>query len=119
MGRTPNAASPPISASPPRTGSARSHGSSSRPRRPAAATARAPQTRDRPRRLPPLPRGLGPLPRLELRAAAACVSYVERTQIRGRPPLSPPVRERQGTTLHIDQATRSNLELVRTPLRER
>src|SRR5262249_42279352 len=57
--------------------------------------------------------------RLELTAAAACVSYVERTQLGGRPPLSAPVRETQGATLSIDQATRRNLELVRTLSGER
>src|SRR6266511_1684229 len=56
----------------------------------------------------------GALSRLELTAAAACISYIERTQLGGRPPLSPPVREAPGATLSIDQATRSNLELVRT-----
>ncbi len=56
----------------------------------------------------------GTLTRLELNAAAACVTYVERTQLGKRPPLSPPVREAQGATLAIDQATRANLELVRT-----
>src|SRR5712675_2011682 len=55
----------------------------------------------------------GALSRLELTAAAACISYVERTQLGRRPPLSPPVREREGATLAIDQATRVNLELVR------
>ena len=35
----------------------------------------------------------GALSRLELTAAAACVTYVERTQLGQRPPLSPPVRE--------------------------
>jgi DNA mismatch repair protein MutS len=63
--------------------------------------------------------GFGALSRLELTAAAACITYVERTQLGERPPLSPPVRETQGTTLLIDQATRSNLELVRTLLGER
>jgi DNA mismatch repair protein MutS len=63
--------------------------------------------------------GFGLLSRLELTAAAACISYVERTQLGERPPLSPPVRESQGTTLLIDQATRSNLELVRTLAGER
>src|SRR5438094_180641 len=63
--------------------------------------------------------GFGALSRLELTAAAACISYVERTQLGERPPLSPPVRESQGTTLLIDQATRSNLELVRTLAGER
>jgi DNA mismatch repair protein MutS len=56
----------------------------------------------------------GALSRLELNAAAACVTYVERTQLGKRPPLSPPVREAQGATLSIDQATRANLELTRT-----
>ena len=56
----------------------------------------------------------GTLTRLELTAAAACVTYVERTQLGKRPPLSPPVREPQGATLSIDQATRANLELTRT-----
>jgi DNA mismatch repair protein MutS len=61
----------------------------------------------------------GALSRLELTAAAACISYVERTQLGGRPSLSAPVRETQGATLSIDQATRSNLELVRTLSGER
>jgi DNA mismatch repair protein MutS len=56
----------------------------------------------------------GALTRLELNAAAACVTYVERTQLGKRPPLSPPAREAAGATLSIDQATRANLELVRT-----
>src|SRR5215467_265202 len=61
----------------------------------------------------------GALSRLELTAAAACISYIERTQLGSRPPLAPPVREAQGATLAIDQATRSNLELVRTLAGER
>jgi len=40
--------------------------------------------------------------RLELTAAAACITYVERTQLGARPPLSPPTREAAGTTLMID-----------------
>jgi DNA mismatch repair protein MutS len=63
--------------------------------------------------------GFGALSRLELTAAAAAISYVERTQLRQRPPLSPPIRESEGATLLIDQATRSNLELVRTLAGER
>jgi len=55
----------------------------------------------------------GRLSRLELTAAAACVTYVERTQISKRPPLSPPLRESADATMAIDQATRSNLELMR------
>ncbi|RIK97927.1 MAG: DNA mismatch repair protein MutS [Proteobacteria bacterium] len=58
--------------------------------------------------------GFGALTRLELTAAAACVTYVERTQIGQRPPLSPPAREALGATMAIDAATRANLELMRT-----
>src|SRR5689334_13948725 len=61
----------------------------------------------------------GALSRLELTAAAACITYVERTQLGQRPPLSPPLRESAGATLAIDQATRANLELVRTMTGER
>jgi DNA mismatch repair protein MutS len=61
----------------------------------------------------------GPLSRLELIAAAACVTYVERTQFGKRPPLSPPLRESAGATLAIDAATRANLELMRTMAGER
>ena len=61
----------------------------------------------------------GAFSRLELAAAAAAVTYVERTQIGKRPPLSPPAREAAGATLAIDQATRGNLELVYTLTGER
>src|ERR1700719_579484 len=45
----------------------------------------------------------GAFSRIELTAAAAAVTYVERTQIGKRPPLSPPVREAAGATLAIDR----------------
>src|SRR5581483_9880115 len=61
----------------------------------------------------------GALTRLELTAAAACISYVERTQLGKRPPLSPPRHKAAGAAMAIDQATRSNLELVRTLRGER
>ncbi len=61
----------------------------------------------------------GAFSRLELTAAAAAVTYIERTQIGKRPPLSPPQREAAGATLAIDQATRSNLELHYTLAGER
>jgi len=61
----------------------------------------------------------GAFSRVELVAAAAAVTYVERTQIAKRPPLSPPVREAAGATLAIDQATRGNLELMHTLAGER
>jgi len=56
----------------------------------------------------------GALTRLELAAAAAAITYVERTQIGRKPHLSPPAREGANTVLMIDAATRANLELVRT-----
>ena len=61
----------------------------------------------------------GAFSRLELAAAAAAITYVERTQIGKRPPLSPPAREAPGATLAIDQATRGNLELMHTLAGER
>src|SRR5215212_2255462 len=61
----------------------------------------------------------GTFSRLELTAAAACITYVERTQLGVRPPLSPPTREATGTSLMIDAATRANLELMRTLSGER
>jgi DNA mismatch repair protein MutS len=61
----------------------------------------------------------GAFSRIELTAAAAAVTYVERTQLGKRPPLSPPVREAAGATLAIDQSTRANLELIRTLSGER
>jgi DNA mismatch repair protein MutS len=61
----------------------------------------------------------GTFSRLELTAAAACITYVERTQLGSRPPLSPPTREAAGATLMIDAATRANLELMRTLTGER
>jgi DNA mismatch repair protein MutS len=61
----------------------------------------------------------GTFSRVELAAAAAAVTYVERTQIGKRPPISPPVREAVGATLVLDSATRSNLELIRTLAGER
>ena len=61
----------------------------------------------------------GALSRIELTAASAAVTYVERTQIGKRPPLSHPEREAAGATLAIDQATRGNLELIRTLAGER
>ena len=63
--------------------------------------------------------GFGAMSRLEATAAAAAVTYVERTQVGKRPPLSPPSREAAGTTMAIDPATRANLELTRTLAGER
>jgi len=63
--------------------------------------------------------GLSAMSRLEATAAAAAVTYVDRTQVGKRPPLSPPAREAAGTTMAIDPATRANLELTRTLAGER
>src|ERR1700712_4729917 len=63
--------------------------------------------------------GLSAMSRLEATAAAAAVTYIDRTQVGKRPPLSPPSREASGTTMAIDPATRANLELTRTLSGER
>jgi DNA mismatch repair protein MutS len=63
--------------------------------------------------------GLSAMSRLEATAAAAAVTYIDRTQIGKRPPLSPPSREASGSTMAIDPATRANLELTRTLAGER
>src|SRR3982075_913181 len=63
--------------------------------------------------------GLSAMSRLEATAAAAAVTYIDRTQVGRRPPLSPPSREAAGTTMAIDSATRANLELTRTLSGER
>jgi DNA mismatch repair protein MutS len=63
--------------------------------------------------------GLAAMSRLEATAAAAAVTYIDRTQVGKRPPLSPPSREAVGTTVGIDPATRANLELTRTLAGER
>src|SRR6201991_3453294 len=63
--------------------------------------------------------GLAAMSRLEATAAAAAVTYIDRTQVGKRPPLSPPAREATGSTMAIDPATRANLELTRTLAGER
>ena len=60
------------------------------------------------------PDSFGTFSRAELSAISGIVAYVEKTQKAERPPLSPPEREESGSTLFIDPATRSNLELLRT-----
>src|SRR3979411_3151652 len=49
--------------------------------------------------------GLSAMSRLEATAAAAAVTYIDRTQIGKSPPLSPPSSEAAGTTMAIDPAT--------------
>ncbi|WP_275787979.1 DNA mismatch repair protein MutS [Pararhizobium gei] len=58
--------------------------------------------------------GFGSFSRAELAAASAAISYVEKTQFAERPPLGTPERESAASTLFIDPATRTNLELVKT-----
>lgn len=58
--------------------------------------------------------GFGSFTRAELIAAAAIVSYVDRTQLGARPALAPPTREAEGGAMLIDAGTRANLEIVRT-----
>ncbi len=47
------------------------------------------------------------------------MTYVERTQLGARPPLSPPTRALAAGVMRIDAATRANLELTRTLAGER
>ncbi|MEM6383374.1 MAG: DNA mismatch repair protein MutS [Pseudomonadota bacterium] len=56
----------------------------------------------------------GELSRGELRAAAALIGYVEQTQKQAFAALKPPVRERLGTAMAIDEATRTSLDIVRS-----
>ena len=58
--------------------------------------------------------GFGAFTRVEFAATAAALAYVEKTQIKERPPLSPPVAEAAGDSMLIDAATRANLELTQT-----
>ena len=58
--------------------------------------------------------GFGAFRRAELAAIAAAIAYVEKTQKAARPPLQPPERQSASGLLFIDQATRANLEIVRT-----
>lgn len=56
----------------------------------------------------------GDFDRVCLSAAAAALSYVEKTQLGAKPALQHPELEQQNRTMLIDAATRVNLELVRT-----
>ncbi len=56
----------------------------------------------------------GQFNRAELSAVAGIIAYVEKTQVNERPALEVLVRDEAGTTLFIDAATRSSLELLRT-----
>ncbi len=58
--------------------------------------------------------GFGSFSRAELSACGALIDYITITQISACPAIQPPERERPGSTLMIDAATRANLELTRT-----
>lgn len=58
--------------------------------------------------------GFGEFSRAELSAISGTIAYLEKTQLAERPPLMRPLREADGSSLFIDPATRSNLELMRT-----
>lgn len=58
--------------------------------------------------------GFGAFSRAQKSAAAAILSYVEKTQIGEKPALSPPSCEASGSIMQIDPATRANLELIKT-----
>ena len=56
----------------------------------------------------------GEFTRSELAALAGLLTYVEITQVGKAPLLRPPRKERAGSLLVIDAATRANLELIRS-----
>jgi DNA mismatch repair protein MutS len=60
------------------------------------------------------PDSFGTFSRAELSAISGVVAYVEKTQKAERPRLAYPEREENGSTLFIDPATRTNLEILRT-----
>ena len=60
------------------------------------------------------PDGFASFSRAELSAISGIIAFIEKTQKAERPPLGVPERETAGSTLFIDAATRSNLELART-----
>ncbi len=61
----------------------------------------------------------GEFSRAELAALSGLLTYVEITQVGRAPLLRPPRKERAGSLLIIDAATRANLELVRSNRGER
>ncbi len=58
--------------------------------------------------------GFGGFSRAELSACGALIDYISITQLDAVPALRPPERQHVGSTLMIDAATRTNLELTRT-----
>ena len=58
--------------------------------------------------------GFGNFSRAELSACGALIDYISITQKGACPAIRPPEQEHAGSTLMIDAATRTNLELTRT-----
>ncbi len=58
--------------------------------------------------------GFGGFSRAELSACGALIDYISITQLDAVPAIRPPERQHVGSTLMIDAATRTNLELTRT-----
>ena len=58
--------------------------------------------------------GFGAFSRAELAALGGLLDYVQLTQRGKLPSLKPPVKTRTDAAMHIDSATRRNLELMRT-----
>ncbi len=58
--------------------------------------------------------GFGGFSRAELSACGALIDYISITQIDACPAIRPPERQHVGSSLMIDAATRTNLELTRT-----
>ena len=56
--------------------------------------------------------GIGPADQLAVGAAGALLRYLRELQPAGIPHLAPPVMERAGATMPVDEMTRRNLELV-------
>ena len=63
--------------------------------------------------------GFGAFSTAEVAALGALVEYVELTQKGRLPRIAPPRRQADGVAMHIDAATRRNLELTRTIAGER
>ncbi|CAN1485159.1 MutS Mismatch repair ATPase (MutS family) [Rhabdaerophilaceae bacterium] len=61
----------------------------------------------------------GSFSRPEIAALAALITYLDRTQLGQRAPLTPPRQQNPTHCMSIDAATRSNLELTRTLSGER
>ncbi|MEM1289066.1 MAG: DNA mismatch repair protein MutS [Pseudomonadota bacterium] len=60
------------------------------------------------------PAAFGDFTRLQLRAAAGIIGYIERTQKQSFGALSPPIKRTSGAFLAMDEATRESLDIIKT-----